>query len=820
MTFKKEGQKHTASNRAITFISKELANEKPMFNGIPRRRKSRKPLRIEMSIWLLTGMRLFINASLAIMLIRLSGDVETNPGPQFEINECRTRGLKVCHLNIRSLLPKIDILRLFINKNPFDVIAVSETWLKPSVTNAEINIANYSIARQDRKDKTGGGTVIYVRNGLPYRSRTDLQNNYSESCWIEITRRNTKSLFISSVYRPPDFEIKNFIEKFNNDISKIQENAEIILLGDFNVDYNRRSTAKSRLQTLARAFSLEQLITSPTRITESSESIIDLIFVNNIHRVVASGVIPLDLSDHSLIFCVIKSGVAKTGGNYRDINYRCFKRYDKVKFNRDLENANWSFLDSISDINTTLSTWCNLFSVIAEKHAPIKSRRVKCINKAPWITPELTKLMRERDFHQKQAHKTNSEYHWVKFRQLRNFINNQIKLAKSKYYRDTINADKYNPSGLWKTLNELTSRNISGQNPSCIISEDEPVSDQKSIATILNDYFTSIGMKLAEKIKSTFRPKAPPRPPCNLPYNFEFEEVDEFSVLRELASLQTNKATGLDQISAKLLKDSASTIVSGLTKIINASLHSQTFPDIWKKGKIIPLYKSNDPTSPLEININIGNKESNVNKTSKDSNAEKATATIANINRYEVFNNSDAESTKQQIPSYIKPTTSQKNHGIAKTPSQNCPRSRATEGPITILGDSMIKMIKPTKLSRSIGEKVNIKTFPGATIDDMNHYMQPTLKKQPKLVVLHVGTNDVQRKEPEEIVTQMESLCQGIVKVSNIAISQIIKRKDPVMNTKIDKINSLLAKLCSKFKWQFIRHANIDISNLIEFLRN
>ena len=456
----------------------------------------------------------------------------------------------------------------------------------------------FSFAWQDRKDKTGGGTVIYVRNGLPYRSRTDLQNNYSESCWIEIIRRNTKSLSISSVYRPPDFEIKNFIEKFNNDISKIQENAEIILLGDFNVDYNRRSTAKSRLQTLARAFSLEQLITSPTRITESSESIIDLIFVSNIHRVVASGVIPLDLSDHFLIFCVIKSRVAKTGGNYRDINYRCFKRYDKVKFNRNLENANWSFLDSISDINTTLNTWCNLFSEIAGKHAPIKSRRVKCLNKAPWITPELTKLMRERDFHQKQAHKTNSEYHWVKFRQLRNFINNQIKLAKSKYYRDTINADKDNPSGLWNTLNELTSRNISEKNLSCIISADEPVSDQKSIATILNDYFTSIGMKLAEKTKSTFRPKAPPRLPCNLPYNFEFEEVDEMSVLRELASLQTNKATGLHQISAKLLKDSASTIVSGLTKIINASLHSQTFPDIWKKGKIIPLHKSHDPTSP------------------------------------------------------------------------------------------------------------------------------------------------------------------------------------------------------------------------------
>ena len=150
--------------------------------------------------------------------------------------------------------------------------------------------------------------------------------------------------------------------------------------------------------------------------------------------------------------------------------------------------------------------------------------------------------------------------------------------------------------GLWKTLNELTSRNVSRQNPSCIISEGVPETDEKSIATILNDYFTSIGTKLANKIKHAFGTKAPPTP-VNLPYIFEFKEVEESSILRELAALKTNKATELDQINAKLLKDSASPIVSGLTKIINASLFSQTFPDIWKKGKIVPLHKSKDPTS-------------------------------------------------------------------------------------------------------------------------------------------------------------------------------------------------------------------------------
>ncbi len=299
ITFKNTRKNHLASNLAITFISKELASQQLIFNRICRKRNSKKPLPI--STLLLSGMRLFLNATLAVILLQLSGDVETNPGPQFEIKECRTRGLKVCHLNARSLLPKIGNLRLFVNKNPFDVIAISETK-----------------------------------------------------------------------------------------ISKIHENAELILLGDFNIDYNRRSTAKSRLQTLARAFSFEQLVTSATRITETTQSIIDLIFVNNIHRIVASGVIPLDLSDHSLIYCVIKAGIAKSGGNYRDINYRCYKHYNKSSFNHDLENVDWSFLDSISDINETVNTWCNLFSETAEKHAPIKSRRVKCMNKPPWITCELT----------------------------------------------------------------------------------------------------------------------------------------------------------------------------------------------------------------------------------------------------------------------------------------------------------------------------------------------------------------------------------------------------------------------------------------------
>lgn len=205
------------------------------------------------------------------------------------------------------------------------------------------------------------------------------------------------------------------------------------------------------------------------------------------------------------------------------------------------------------------------------------------------------------------------------------------------------------------------------------------------------------------------------------------------------------------------------------------------------------------------------------------------------VNRYEVLSDSDLEAlnvneeNEEPNSPQVLPTTKQKSpsrktiHG--KPPTIKSPnkqqrnqngRSRAVEGTITILGDSMVKMLKPLKLSRSIGARVNVKTFPGATINDMSHYVQPTLKKQPKLVVLHVGTNDIQHREPEEIAAEMKSLCQGIVSqsLSEIVISEIIKRQDPTINIKIEKTNLLLVNLCHKFKWQFIRQANIDTSNL------
>ena len=68
---------------------------------------------------------------------------------------------------------------------------------------------------------------------------------------------------------------------------------------------------KETTAQFAIANDLEQLINSPTRICEQTRTAIDLVFVNNTHRIVDNGVIHSAISNHSIVYCTMKSGVPK-----------------------------------------------------------------------------------------------------------------------------------------------------------------------------------------------------------------------------------------------------------------------------------------------------------------------------------------------------------------------------------------------------------------------------------------------------------------------------------------------------------------------------
>ena len=61
---------------------------------------------------------------------------------------------------------------------------------------------------------------------------------------------------------------------------------------------------------------------------------------------------------------------------------------------------------------------------------------------------------------------------------------------------------------------------------------------------------------------------------------------------------------------------------------------------------------------------------------------------------------------------------------------------------VIVCGDSMLNNIEGNGLS-SKSVKVTVKNFPGADTQDMTDFIKPLLKKSPKSLVVHAGTNDI-----------------------------------------------------------------------------
>ena len=111
----------------------------------------------------------------------------------------KTKGLHLIHANARSLRHKIPELNIIIQRTNASVVAVTETWLDDSITNAEIAIEGYSIQRNDR-NTIGGGVCLYIRNNLSFNRREDLHDPNLEATWIDLFLRKTQPILIGCIY--------------------------------------------------------------------------------------------------------------------------------------------------------------------------------------------------------------------------------------------------------------------------------------------------------------------------------------------------------------------------------------------------------------------------------------------------------------------------------------------------------------------------------------------------------------------------------------------------------------------------------------------
>ncbi|CAG2189157.1 unnamed protein product [Mytilus edulis] len=127
--------------------------------------------------------------SLIIVLILLqSNDIEQNPGPNS--SRYSYQNIQIAGINVNSLRYKTDLIHSELGE--CDVICVSETKLKANVGSTDLvmpNFHNPDLFRKDRSTDGGGGILIYVRDSLHCKRRSDLEIAELESVCVEITTK-------------------------------------------------------------------------------------------------------------------------------------------------------------------------------------------------------------------------------------------------------------------------------------------------------------------------------------------------------------------------------------------------------------------------------------------------------------------------------------------------------------------------------------------------------------------------------------------------------------------------------------------------------
>ena len=148
--------------------------------------------------------------------------------------------------------------------------------------------------------------------------------------WVEVSLTNSKAFLICSVYRPPN-ACAEWIDLFEEELSLAQTTGlEYLVMGDINIDYKHCSSSK--WANLTQLFDLSQLITEPTRVTDTSSTIIDHVYTTEPGNITECFVPKYAISDHYPVCFTRKINNKIPKRKHKTSSYRCFKKFDDTHF--------------------------------------------------------------------------------------------------------------------------------------------------------------------------------------------------------------------------------------------------------------------------------------------------------------------------------------------------------------------------------------------------------------------------------------------------------------------------------------------------------
>ena len=508
------------------------------------------------------------------------------------------KGFKIIHLNIRSLWKNQH--ELFVHFKGFDIIALSETWLHPNISDILISEPGYSILRQDRMEchteqvkSRGGGLLLYIKDCYAeYVTKIEIQHPLSknfEQMWFSINIPYRRKILMGLCYRPPAGKVPAALHTLNvtMDLLDISNYKDLLIVGDFNINYRDRSSVGFKeLKELERKFLIQQKITTPTRICFKSKSTIDLVFTN-IEHVHSAGTYNISISDHLPTYLILKKCRQKK--HSITTKSRKYKNYKTDVFQHDIKSHFlWKTFWSANDVDTQWETLLSIINSVLDDCCPVGNIQINS-NGNEWLTNEVIEAIHEKNRLYRKACKSSSEQNWDQYKISRKYARNLLLNTKEAVLKTQLNENFSNPKRFWQRLNDIIGNTKQSKTFTSIQNDLGEKIENQDAADYMNEYFSNIGESLNANNSFTWQPHS--YFDEGLSNKFSLNVVTESIVQKYIKDIDISKPSGIPYLNNKVLRDALLCIPFELTSIFNNSILDEYFPSQWKNGIITPIPK-------------------------------------------------------------------------------------------------------------------------------------------------------------------------------------------------------------------------------------
>ena len=191
-------------------------------------------------------------------------------------------------------------------------------------------------------------------------------------------------------------------------------------------------------------------------------------------------------------------------------------------------------------------------------------------------------------------------------------LQKMIPKKKKSYFEEELDKNRTKPKELWKALQSLGLSSDKARQSKISLKKDDAIQfaalgNANSFKRLYSELAGGLQEKLLRapnKFTSQTTKNYYAKTSCNVSSDFESSNLSEEVIKKILLSLDTSKATRVDQILAKFLRDGAEVLALPLRNIITLSMKLSTFPEEFKIAKLKSIFKKGARTDPKNYRPN------------------------------------------------------------------------------------------------------------------------------------------------------------------------------------------------------------------------